>query len=298
MLPSSNIAGAEWSKIKRVLTYFLNDRRELQERIDLRDLQRTRLAFFEEAVSSYRSGLQSNTICPHAADLAGYVEVRTIIDLEFDPGSGLSSTTFRRLVPRLAERWKNDVEVQLLAISPQLLPDGKPSTLVDASIPWRTRQRGTVTPPSSLALACARFRCSACNHLFSPSTVFFHPCCSPRMHDWELTVNDIQFLDGRLPRIDTDTYENACLVQFRGQLPWSSSTLVSIFPTIEKIVKASGENPARCTPETLDRKNVHLACGLCSHKGAWLAVMGWRRAVSLLSANESAPRLGSHWNTF
>lgn len=103
-LPQPHLADAEWKRIKRVLTCFLNDRRALQARIDARDLQRKRLFYFEEAVSSYRGGLEEGAVCPRAADLAVYVEVRTIVDLEFDPGNVLSSTAFRRLVPPLAER--------------------------------------------------------------------------------------------------------------------------------------------------------------------------------------------------
>ena len=193
--------------------------------------------------------------------------------------NGLSCTTFRRLVPRLAERWRTDVEAQLLAISPRPPASQTSDSVVDGFLPRRALRR-TIFPPL-LALACAGFKCSSCNSLLSSSTVFVHPCCYPRMEGWEVTMNDEQFLNGRLPAVDIDTYENACLVQFRGQLPWSSSTLISIFPTIEGIVKASGENPAQCTSQMLDQKNIYLACAHCSYKGSSLMVMGWRRAVGV-----------------
>ena len=253
----------------------------MQARIEARDSQRKHLAFLDQAVSSYRSNLQADVVCPHAADLAGFVEVRTIVDLEFDPGNVLSSTAFRQLVPRLAERWRADVEAQLLAISSRAHASRTSDPVVDISIPRRARRHAIVPP--TLQLACAGFKCSSCNQLLSPSTVFFHPCCYPQREGWESTVNGEQFLNGRLPTIDMDTYENACLVQFHGQLPWSSSTLVSTLPTIERIVKASGENPTRCTPQMMDQGKIYLACSLCSYKGAWVMVMGWRRAVRVPS---------------
>lgn len=94
-------------------------------------------------------------------------------------------------------------------------------------------------------------------------------------------MNDEQFLNGRLPVVAIDTYENACLVQFCGQLPWSFSTLISIFPTIEGIVKASGKNLAQCTSQMLDQKNTHPACAHCSYRGSSLMVMGWQRTVGV-----------------
>ncbi len=258
---------------------YLQDRRPWQCRVNERSLYRRRLGLLQDAFKELKSRGENKQVLPHPADLSRTPEIRTIVELIVDGDTSLSVSVFSRLLPRLVEDWRKAREKELIAMSPFL-----PDTRRDADSPAASRpteRRSELSSP--LHLACATYYCSSCHLPLLPSGALVHPCCYQLDTTWEGTVNDKQWLDGVLPIIEGDVYENACLVHFEGRLPWTSRPLRTLDVIMSKIIKACGEDPSKVTIAHMDKLNIQIACSNCAIEGRSALVMGWRAAVSVRS---------------
>ena len=109
-----------------------------------------------------------------------------------------------------------------------------------------------------------------------------HFCCYGHDSEWESTVSS-PWLDGRLPEIVGDLFENACLVHYRGRLRWSPACLRPSRDLTAQILDTYRikVEDIRLNPSTIRQTSTRLACKHCSKMGKVLYVMGWEMAVCI-----------------
>lgn len=206
---------------------------------------------------------------PLPRDLIDYPDIKLVMNLGID--AWIPASAYADILPCLIDRRVAESESSLRALSTAALQE-------DISSDARRSPRHA--NPECLNLARTLFQCRKCSRVLHSREALEHSCLYEATSDWNRTADDFPTINGKIPCIKGDIFENAVALYHRGRKAWSASALDYQGIVAASVITMCGKNPHAAGIEELNRCATRLMCLRCSKSNRRALILDWRAAVS------------------